>query len=364
MTTTATTKVRKKGPRDNGAPDYKQNLHPLMVKNYGKWAYHEFVKPGVLVYVAENGDKLWVVRAGSPRTLSVDKVRKICDIADRYAEGYLRFTSRANLEFSLAKKSNIAPLIKAVKEELGFSVGGTGHSISNVTHTQGWLHCNLPGTDAAGPVKALMDELFEEFVHDDKLPMRVKISAACCQINCGGQADLAINLQHHHPPRIKPEGVGICELPKVVAICPAAAIRPRATEGQTTLEVVAEKCMYCGACHGQCPTMEIRDAQTDTLSIWLGGKTSSTRKGPSFMRLAVWGLPNNPPRWPEVSGAVKNILSAYKQTGRKFERLGEWVDRIGWKKFFELTGFPFTKYHIDTTEMARSTFNTSAQVRL
>ncbi|MDH5477651.1 MAG: dissimilatory-type sulfite reductase subunit beta [Nitrospinota bacterium] len=355
---------KKRGPRDNGAPDYQKNLHPLMAKNYGQWKYHEKIKPGVLVHVAENGDKLYTVRAGSPRTMSIDTVRKICDIADKYCQGHLRFTSRANVEFLLAKKKDVAPLIKEVKEVLGWPVGGTGHSISNVLHTQGWLHCNLPGTDAAGSVKALMDTLMKEFESDNDLPARVKISASCCQINCGGQGDIAINLQHHHPPVTKPEGVGICELPKVVAICPVAAIRPRQQDdGVTTLEVVEEKCMYCGACHGQCPTMEIRDAKTDTLTIWIGGKTASTRNGPSFMKLAVWGLPNNPPRWTEVSDAVHKILDAYKATAYKYERMGEWVERISWKRFFELTGFPFTKYHIDDSEMARTTYNTSAQVR-
>jgi len=356
---------KKMAPRDNSVPDHKPMLHPLMAKNYGQWKSHRSVKPGVLVYVAKNGDKLWVVRAGSTRTLSIDKVRKICDLADKYSQGHLRFTSRANLEFSLENEKDIEPLIKEIKDVLGFPIGGTGRSVSNILHTQGWLHCNLPSTDAAGSVKALMDTLYNEFITDDSLPARVKISTSCCQINCGGQADIAINIQHHHPPVIKPEGVGQCELPKVVAICPVAAIRPRQdANGKTTMEVVEEKCMYCGACHGQCPTMEIRDAETDTLSIWIGGKSSSSRGGTSFMKLAIWGLPNNAPRWPEVGDAVQKILKAYRSSAKKYERIGEWVDRIGWKRFFEMTGFPFTKYHIEDTHIARSTFNSSTQVRI
>jgi sulfite reductase beta subunit len=355
--------AKKKAPRDNGAPDHKQNLHPLMLKNYGKWKYYEKVRTGVLKRVAESGDVLYVVRAGSPRTMSFITMRKICDIADMYCQGFIRFTSRANVEFLVGNQKDVEPLIKAVEKDLGWPVGGTGASISNILHTQGWLHCNLPGTDAAGSVKALMDELFDDFVTEN-LPQRVKISTSCCSINCGGQADIAINVQHHHPPRIDHKGVGVCEHPKVVAICPVAAIRPAMANGKASLEVVSEKCMYCGACHGQCPSMEIRDAKTDTLSIWIGGKAASTRKGPSFMKLAIWGLPNNAPRWPEVGEAVKTIIEVYRKGGRPYERLGEWVERIGWKRFFELTGFPFTKYHIDDFKNARATLNTSTHVRL
>ena len=357
------TAAKKMAPRDNGAPDFEKYLHPLMKKNYGKWKYHERLKPGVLVHVAHSGDKIYTVRAGSPRTLSVDKIRQICEIADKYCDGFLRFTVRANIEFCLGDESKIDELINVVENELGFPVGGTGPSISNITHTQGWLHCNLPNTDAAGAVKAMMDHLIDEF-KNETMPNRVRLSTSCCSINCGGQADIVFNIQHHHAPRINHSAVPQCEIPKVVAICPVAAIRPKVVDNKQSVEVVDEKCMYCGACHGQCPAMEIRDSETDTISLFVGGKSSSTRGGPIFMKLATFGLPNNPPRWPEVAEAVSKVLDAYKAGAKPYERVGEWIERIGWPRFFEQTGFEFTKYHIDDGPAARSTFNMSSHVRL
>jgi dissimilatory sulfite reductase (desulfoviridin) alpha/beta subunit len=47
------------------------------------------------------------------------------------------------------------------------------------------------------------------------------------------------------------------------------------------------------------------------------------------------GLPNNPPRWPEVSAMVKKILYTYKEDARSWERVSDWVERIGWPRFFE-----------------------------
>ena len=66
-----------------------------------------------------------------------------------------------------------------------------------------------------------------------------------------------------------------------------------------------------------------------------------------FSRLAIPFIPNNPPRWPEVTEALKNIVEVYVKDSRKYERLGEWIERIGWEKFFRLTGIPFTEHHID-----------------
>jgi len=95
---------------DIGPPHYDKMLPPIIKNNYGKWKYHEVLKPGVMVHVGESGDKLFTVRIGSPRLLSIHRIRKFCDIADKYCDGYFRFTSRNNVEFLMSKEANVEPL--------------------------------------------------------------------------------------------------------------------------------------------------------------------------------------------------------------------------------------------------------------
>jgi len=78
------------------------------------------------------------------------------------------------------------------------------------------------------------------------------------------------------------------------------------------------------------PGAAINNALNDGCSIWVGGKVSNARHVPMFSKLAVPFLPNNPPRWPEVVAAVKNIVEVWAADARKFERMGEWIERIGW----------------------------------
>ena len=47
----------------------------------------------------------------------------------------------------------------------------------------------------------------------------------------------------------------------------------------------------------------------------------------------------------------------------KYERMGEWIERIGWPRFFELTGIPFTRYHIDDFKYAGLTYARSTHIR-
>ncbi len=349
-------------PIESGVPDHFQYMHPVMRRNYGQWAWHDRPRPGVLHHVADSGDEIWTVRAGTQRQMDVHTLRKLCDIADEYAEGHVRFTIRSNIEFMVSSFAKARTLIDKLTQE-GFPVGGTGNSVSMISHTQGWLHCDIPASDASGVVKSLMDELYPEYVNE-QMPNRVRISTSCCQINCGGQADIAINIQHTKPPKINHDLVAnICERPSVVARCPVAAIRPALVNGRPSLEVDEKKCICCGACYPPCPPMQINDPEHSKLAIWVGGKNSNARSKPMFHKLVAAGIPNNPPRWPEAAAIVKTILRIYKADAKDWERMGEWVERIGWPRFFELTGLPFTKFHIDSWRGSRSSLNASAHIR-
>ena len=348
-------------PDETGVPDPFPYMHPTLKANYGNWAWHDRPRPGVLHHMAHSGDEVWTVRAGTQRQMDVFTIRKLADIGDEFADGFVRFTTRSNIEYMVTDEAKVEPLIKKLEDE-GFIVGGTRNSVTMISHTQGWLHCDIPGTDASGVVKSMMDELIDEF-RECNMPNRVHLTTSCCQINCGGQGDIAINVQHTKPPKINHDLVAnVCERPTVVARCPVAAIRPAMVNGKPSLEVDEKKCICCGACYPPCPPMQINGDDSTKIAIWVGGKHSNARSKPTFHKLAVANLPNNAPHWPEVKAVVRRIVEAYKDDAKHWERMGEWIERIGWKRFFEMTDLAFTKHHLDTWTGARKTMNSSAHI--
>ncbi|MDQ1265870.1 MAG: dissimilatory sulfite reductase beta subunit [Bacteroidota bacterium] len=348
---------------DIGPPHYEQFLPPIIKENYGKWKYHEIPRPGVLVHVADNGARLFTVRAGSPRLISTEKIRIYSDLADKYCDGYLRFTSRHNVEFLLTKEENIDPLIKDLAA-LGHPVGGTGNAISSIVHTQGWVHCHSSATDASGIVKAVMDDVIPYF-KTMQLPSKIRIALACCLNMCGAVhcSDIAILGVHTRPPNVNKDMLPKqCEIPNLVASCPTAAIRPVSVDGKPNVEVEEDLCMFCANCYTVCPSMPLNNPETDGISIWVGGKVSNARHEPMFSKLAIPFIPNEPPRWPSVVKAVRNIVDVWAANAQKHERIGEWIERIGWPKFFRMTGIPFQKEHIDDFKHAGLTFKRSAHL--
>lgn len=356
---------------DLGPPHYEQFFPPVIKENYGKWLYHEIVQPGVLVHVSETGAECYTVRVGSARLISIEHIREFCDIADKHCEGYLRFTTRNNVELMVDSKDKVQPLLDDLASRGNkFPVGGTGAGITSIVHTQGWVHCHTPATDASGPVKATMDVLFEHFT-SMKMPAQVRIALACCLNMCGAvhASDIAILGIHRKPPMIDSDRItGVCELPLAIAACPLGAIKPaKATNSKgeevKSVSVNAERCMFCGNCYTMCPAMPLADPDGDGIAILVGGKVSNSKSAPKFSKLVIPFLPNNPPRWPEVTDVIKRIVDVYAKDAKKYERIGEWAERIGWEKFFEKCDIPFTIKSIDDYRLAYDTWRTTTQFK-
>jgi sulfite reductase beta subunit len=345
---------------DIGPRKYDQFYPPVIAKNKGKWAYHEILEAGVLMHKAESGDEVYTVRVGGARLMTTTHLRECLEIADKHCDGYLRFTTRNNIEFMVDSKDKVQPLkddLAGRKFDAGsykFPIGGTGAGITNIVHTQGWVHCHTPATDASGPVKVVMDEMFEHFQKMD-MPAPVRISLACCLNMCGAVhcSDLAILGYHRKPPMIDYEVIDkVCEIPLAVASCPTGAIRPTKHEmpdgeKKNAVAVKNERCMFCGNCYTMCPAMPLADKEGDGIVIMAGGKISNRISSPKFSKVVVAFIPNEPPRWPQLGKVIRQIVEAYAADARKYERVGDWAERIGWERFFEKCGLEFTHHLID-----------------
>ncbi len=345
---------------DIGPKKFDEFYPPIIAKNKGKWQYHEILEPGVLVHVSETGDEVYTVRVGGCRIMSTTHIREICEIADKHCDGHVRFTTRNNIEFMVDSKDKMTALKKDLESRkfdegsFKFPVGGTGAGITNIVHTQGWIHCHTPATDASGPVKATMDVLFDDF-KNMRLPAHLRVSLACCLNMCGAVhcSDIAILGYHRKPPMLDHEYLDkMCEIPLAIAACPTAAIKPAKVEIEdgvkiNSVAVKNERCMFCGNCYTMCPSMPLADTEGDGIVIMVGGKVSNRISAPKFSKVAVAFIPNEVPRWPQTTATIKNIVDTYANDANKYERLGEWAERIGWERFFEKCELEFTHHLID-----------------
>ncbi len=361
---------------DQGPPHYEQFFPEVIKKNYGKWLTHEFVQSGVMKYTSETGDLMWVVRCATPRLITTNLLREIGDIADKFCEGICRWTTRNNLEFHVTDEGTLKDLMEFLNNfkhpggSYKLPIGGTGAGITNIVHTQGWIHCHTPATDASGMVKAVMDDMFE-YWNSHKLPAKLRISMACCLNMCGAVhcSDIALLGIHRKPPFVEHDRItGVCEIPLAIAACPTLAIKPAKVtlpDGKEVKSVIVNepRCMFCGNCYTMCPAMPLADEEGDGVAILAGGKISNRITVPTFSKLIVPFIPNELPRFESVCKIVRNIVEAYEKGANKYERLGDWAARVGWERFFEQCQIPFTEKSIDDYRLAYDTYHTTTQFK-
>jgi sulfite reductase beta subunit len=93
--------------------------------------------------------------------------------------------------------------------------------------------------------------------------------------------------------------------------------------------------------------MPLADDVGDGIVIMAGGKVSNRITAPKFSKVVVAFLPNEAPRWESTTACIKKIVEAYAAGANKYERVGEWAERIGWERFFEKCELDFSHHLID-----------------
>jgi sulfite reductase beta subunit len=160
---------------------------------------------------------------------------------------------------------------------------------------------------------------------------------------------------HRDQPIVLEDSIRICERPTVIHGCPTYAIKPK---GQHSVSIDPEKCIHCGACTMHCEAILTGNPDLDGFAVSVGGKASNTGRGPDLGRVVIPYLPNNPPKWEEAVNAVVQIVDAWKKDAEPDERVREWINRIGWDRFFKKAGIQVSLKDIDGyiygNEFARS----------
>jgi sulfite reductase beta subunit len=294
------------------------------------------------VHVAESGDEVYTVRCGGARLMSTPTSAKSAKLPKSTVAATCASPPATTSSSWWTSKSKVEPLVKDLEAASLPAAASSSHrrhrqsGITNIVHTQGWIHCHTPATDASGTVKATMDDVFADF-QNHRMPAKLRISMACCLNMCGAVhcSDIAILGYHRKPPMLDHEYLDkMCEIPLAIAACPTAAIKPAKVEvnGEkvNSVAVKNERCMFCGNCYTMCPSMPLADKEGDGIVLMVGGKVSNRISAPKFSKVVVAFQPNEPPRWPKPPKPSRRWSRSMppRQQIRAPGRMGR-ADRLG-----------------------------------
>lgn len=333
---------------------YEKYIPEFLKESVGKWTSHRLLESGIMEHTDESGRKIYTLKAASTPNgrYSTETMRKISALARRYAGGTMRFTQGLNMEF-VTETLEDAEDLKAELNTLGFPVGGWKNHLWNMTSCAGYFHCALAATDAPSVLQSVANDLHKYF-NEEELPAKLAIAAAGCPNSCGGSflPDISINGIHTEVPVVT-ENVKGCDLQGTAFVCPVGAIQLKTLpEGQKTIEIRENLCIGCGLCVGACAGIIFTTPEeSDGHSIAIAGKASASKYGTTLGRVVVPFLPNEPPHYEKTVAVIRKIVETWKRDARKGERIADWVDRIGWEKFFQKTGLPFFRQNLESLDI-------------
>ncbi len=331
-------------------PDPKAQLPDLLLRNEGKWVRHEGVRPGVYRHVSSTGESCLTVRVQMPPNglLSSASYRRLAALVEEYALVGRR-TSRNAFELVGVDPDRLDRLIEEV-EALGYPVGGTGAGLHQIKSCGGFVACQNAAVDAPTISKLLGDHLFAE-LSAQRYPSWIKLSVTGCPNQCGGgiEADIGVMGVFKGLPQVDDARLVECkcDVPLLCFWCPTGAIKPKPVRGGMSIEINAERCTRCTSCANVCPTAIEMGGQRG-VAIAVGGCSGNSSRGPRLARLLVPFLNvDDPLKCDAVFDVVDRILTVWSQGAGRGERVGDFIDRVGWPAFLRKAGIPFDPYLID-----------------
>ncbi|OPY68798.1 MAG: Anaerobic sulfite reductase subunit C [Syntrophorhabdaceae bacterium PtaU1.Bin034] len=248
-----------------------------------------------------------------------DKIRKVAEVADKYGRGQIHLSTRQGIEIHFIHQDHLEEARKEL-ESAGIIMGACGPRVRIVAGCPGSATCRW-GIIETKEVAGYLDRTY--FRQDT--PYKFKLAVTGCPHNCAKATENDIGVMGGIDPEWDREACidcGLCE-----NICPTAAI----TKTDERYVIDFSKCINCSICTSSCPVEAWKPGRQGFI-LWLGGTLGKTPR----LATRFPGLIESKERLYEL---IDRAIEYYRANGRKKERFGFTMDRIGVEKVIrELAG--------------------------
>ena len=273
--------------------------------------------------------------------MSADELNVVSRVARKYGQGRLHLTTRQAVEIHHIHVDNL----QAAREELeqnGIVLGVCGPRGRGIVACPGNATC----TSGLIETKELAAELDAAYLRK-QAPHKFKLGISGCPNNCSKPVENDIGVMGGVLPAWSSEACISCKL--CVSICPGQAIEQK--EKEFVLDT--DKCILCGLCINNCPSSAWTAKKTG-YTLYLGGTMGKKPRLGTKARVLIESKE-------ELLRFIRQAFDFYLAHGKKKERFGHTIDRIGIDKVFseifgeEIQGAPEAE-GIDPVSAARKNF--------
>jgi len=273
--------------------------------------------------------------------MTVEELSTVARVSKKYGRGQVHLTTRQGVEIHNIHVDEL----QSAREELeqnGIVLGVCGPRGRGIVACPGSATC----TSGIIETKELAADLDAVYFRQ-QAPHKFKIGVSGCPNNCSKPVENDVGVMGGVLPGWGREACISCKL--CISICPARAIEQRDND----LVLDSDKCILCGLCIRNCPS-SAWTAQKTGYTLYLGGTMG---KKPRLGTKAKALIESKE----ELLRYIRKAFDFYLAQGRKKERFGHTLDRIGVEKAFaeifsEETEGTLVDSYPDTASAAKRNF--------
>lgn len=246
---------------------------------------------------------------------SAQQLRTVADVAEKYGRGEAHLSTRQGIEIHFVHYEKLEEA-RAELEKAGIAMGACGPRIRIVVACPGSSTCRWGIIDT----KSVSHQLDKAYFRQDT-PHKFKMGVTGCPHNCAKATENDLGVMGGILPVWKRESCIDCDL--CVNSCPTGAISK--IDGEYRLD--ESKCIYCSICTSNCPT-DAWAAERKGYLVWIGGTMGKIPR----LGTRLTGLIESDE---ELYRMIEKIVAYYRAHGRKRERFGHMIDRLGLERVKE-----------------------------
>ncbi len=269
-------------------------------------------------FIKQRQKDLFVVRLRCPGgRLSTKKLVEIAKLAEKYSKkGVVHFSFRQSLEILYVDYRDFNALV-AELEKIGQKVASCGPRV-RVPTACGGCEYNPNGLTDTQKMAEMVDQKF----FGTPTPHKFKTSFSGCPIDCARTKEMDFGFQGVVDPTWEEDlctGCTIC-----AQACKEDAIVSDPDSGKPIFDPM--KCIYCGDCIRACPTESWKPKRYGHI-VRIGGKHG---RHPMEAIEVCKFLPDE-----KVEEAIGKTIEWYNANGKRGERLGNTIRRVGLQSYLD-----------------------------
>lgn len=256
--------------------------------------------------------------------ITAEQMKHVIAIAKEYGRGEIHLSTRQGIEIPFVHYTRTEEARKAI-ESAGLRMGACGPRVRVIIACPGNSICKWGIVNT----KELAKELDAKYF-GTQTPHKFKFAITGCPHNCAKAIENDIGIMGAIFPGWQNELCIDCKL--CVNVCPTQAITREEDANKKRKYILhEEKCINCSICTSACPVNSWVAIKTG-YNLTIGGTMGKIPRLGTILKKLITNKA-------ELDELIEKALRYYQNNGRKKERFGHMIDRIGVEEVFKCLSF-------------------------